>query len=261
MPRPTSRDWLFAVSLTAFLSESKIRTLREIPVSSGHDLNSLSRFRKQSGRLVLEEHGHCEVPAGCGGVVLRWRNPNTAVPLILHLYTPVPAKCFLDGAEVQTSQVDLAPGRHAIGFAIQNLSWSQGLIMFAAVHRNARTETSPSSSGHALEFSQCILTKEDGTWKYTVQEPPDDWKESNFDDRNWSTMSRLPAPQLSPGAPGDFQSRECLRQGADFLGIGRYQERAKWWERLLGIQKAAPTINRIWIRKVFDIRLSHQRDV
>ena len=37
-------------------------------------LNSLSRFRKQPGRLVLEEHGHCEVPAG-GGVVLRRRNP------------------------------------------------------------------------------------------------------------------------------------------------------------------------------------------
>jgi hypothetical protein len=43
-------------------------------------LNSLDRFRKHPGQLVLEEHGHCEVPAGCGGVVLRWRNPNPSPP-------------------------------------------------------------------------------------------------------------------------------------------------------------------------------------
>ena len=27
-------------------------------------LNSLDRFRKQPGKLILEEHGSCEVPAG-----------------------------------------------------------------------------------------------------------------------------------------------------------------------------------------------------
>jgi hypothetical protein len=34
-------------------------------------LNSLSRYTKRSPEYVLEEHSHCEVPAGCGGVVLR----------------------------------------------------------------------------------------------------------------------------------------------------------------------------------------------
>ena len=37
-------------------------------------INTLSRYRGRPPRLVLEEHNHCEVPAGCGGVVLRWRN-------------------------------------------------------------------------------------------------------------------------------------------------------------------------------------------
>jgi sulfatase modifying factor 1 len=28
---------------------------------------------------VLEAHSHCEVPAGCGGVVLQWRNPSAGL--------------------------------------------------------------------------------------------------------------------------------------------------------------------------------------
>jgi hypothetical protein len=35
-------------------------------------LNSIDRYRKRSNRLILEEHRSCELPAGCGGVVLRW---------------------------------------------------------------------------------------------------------------------------------------------------------------------------------------------
>jgi hypothetical protein len=45
-------------------------------MSGEQRLNSLDRFRKQPGRLVLEEHSHCQVPAGCGGGVLRRRNPQ-----------------------------------------------------------------------------------------------------------------------------------------------------------------------------------------
>ena len=42
-------------------------------------LNSLDQFRKQSSRLVLEEHSHCEVPAGYLGMqaeffVIEFRN-------------------------------------------------------------------------------------------------------------------------------------------------------------------------------------------
>ena len=73
-------------------------------------LNSIDRFRKRPERIVLEEHGHCEIPAGCGGVVLRWRNPQTAVPVTIHLYTPAKIACFIDGAPLQTGRIDLAPG-------------------------------------------------------------------------------------------------------------------------------------------------------
>jgi hypothetical protein len=46
-------------------------------------LNGLSRYTKQSPRLVLEEYSHCEVPAGYGGVVLRWRNPDQPLPMLV----------------------------------------------------------------------------------------------------------------------------------------------------------------------------------
>ncbi len=49
-------------------------------------LNSIDRYVKRSPHFVLEEHGHCEVPAGCGGVVLRWLNPATTVPVRLELW-------------------------------------------------------------------------------------------------------------------------------------------------------------------------------
>src|SRR5215212_3654195 len=95
------------------------------------ELNSLSRFRKQPGKLVLEEHSHCEVPAGCGGVVLRWRNPQATIPLTLYLYTPRPSASFLDGAELNVARVTIAPGDHVIAVVLEAIDLSGGLLMFA----------------------------------------------------------------------------------------------------------------------------------
>src|SRR3954471_21444558 len=101
-------------------------------------LNSLERFRKQSDRLVLEAHGHCEVPAGCGGVVLRWRNPTAALPLLVHLYSPGKSELFLDGAAVVHTGNDVAPGEHVFAFVLEDADLSAGLFMFVAVHDQER---------------------------------------------------------------------------------------------------------------------------
>ncbi len=45
-------------------------------------LNTIGRFVKRSPCLALEQHNHCEVPAGCGGVVLRWFNPSRGIPIL-----------------------------------------------------------------------------------------------------------------------------------------------------------------------------------
>lgn len=64
-------------------------------------LNSIDRFRKRPQRFVLEEHGHCEIPAGCGGVVLRWRNPQAAVPDAQRAFQAQALKTAMDIAQAR----------------------------------------------------------------------------------------------------------------------------------------------------------------
>jgi len=65
-------------------------------------LNSLSRYQKNSPQFILEAHGHCEVPAGCGGVVLRWWNPSQGVPVQMWVYTPGECAFYLDGKPAES---------------------------------------------------------------------------------------------------------------------------------------------------------------
>src|SRR5712691_2450458 len=142
---------------------------------SSADLNSLERFRKQPGRLVLEEHGHCEVPAGCGGVVLRWRNPFAALPVTIHLYTPVKAACFLDGAELPSGRPDLTPGPHVATIHLENVDLTAGLLMFAASHDPATYQKVLPAGVHERPVS--VITAEDGTWKFSLDVPAtEEWK-------------------------------------------------------------------------------------
>ncbi len=226
-------------------------------MSGDQELNSLSRFRKRAGRLVLEEHGHCEAPAGCGGVVLRWRNPLSAVPLTLHLYTPVSAACFLDGVEVRDGQADLAPGRHVAAFILENVDQSAGLIMFTAIHRPGQKEFNLPVT--TVESALEVVTADDGSWKCSVADPAtDDWKMPAFDDRAWCVLTATPAPQLDPHTPAAWQSRKCVQYGAAFLGLPaptRETQAASWWRRFGAAKAPPPRIGRVWIRKAFEIPL------
>src|SRR6185369_4705197 len=97
-------------------------------------LNSLGRYGKGSSRLLLEEHGHCEVPAGCGGVVLRWRNPAAALPVVIHLDSPSELTWLLDGTAPPAARLDLTPGKHVVAFTLKNADLAGPLLMFAATH-------------------------------------------------------------------------------------------------------------------------------
>src|SRR5712664_4668459 len=79
-------------------------------------LNSISRYSKNSQLFVLEEHGHCEVPAGWGGVVLRWTNPNRALPAELWIATVGKATFYLDGKSPSSGRPMIEYGRHVLGF-------------------------------------------------------------------------------------------------------------------------------------------------
>src|SRR5574339_211352 len=62
-------------------------------------LNTLHRFRKHSPRLLLQEYSHCEVPAGCGGVVLRWIDREGGLPVVVRVAALGPVRAWLDGTE------------------------------------------------------------------------------------------------------------------------------------------------------------------
>lgn len=84
-------------------------------------INTLHALSKYSPGLVLEEHGHCEVPAGCGGVVLRWRDPAAGTPAVLSVACQGRIRAWLDDVEVHTGYLTLRPGRHVLVLELHEL--------------------------------------------------------------------------------------------------------------------------------------------
>lgn len=184
------------------------------------ELNSLDRFRKQSPRLVLEQHSHCEVPAGCGGVVLRWRNPFAALPLLVHLYSPGKAELFADGRAVENTGLDLEPGPHVFAFSVEGVDRAGGLFMFAAVHNPQRAHKQMPPG--VTEAAWKLISAPDGTFRATADDLAEssDWRGLDYDDSAWTPLTRsLPSPQLSWGQPGSRQAHWCNEHKATFLAL------------------------------------------
>jgi hypothetical protein len=212
-------------------------------------LNSLDRFRKQSERLILEQHSHCEVPAGCGGVVLRWRNPMALRSVVIWVYTAGPAACFLDGAGVETGHIDLAPGPHVLAVALDKVDLSAALLM-AAVIPAADDVWKPSTTGPS-EPPWKLVTGAGGSWKFTLQPPGEGWNTSPFDDSTWTALVKVPTPSLNPTDQGGYACRTCAEHGAKCLGLPDTLRRPLAG----GVQSAAANLSprNVWIRKVFEL--------
>jgi hypothetical protein len=215
-------------------------------------LNSLGRFRKQPVRLVLEQHGHCEVPAGCGGVVLRWRNPHTLLTVTLYLYTPKEAECRLDGAALQTGHIDLAPGRHVLTVALADVDLAGPLLMFAAAHNPKDFQQVRPAAVSERPFK--AVSKADRSWKFTLSPPPEGWPALDFDDRDWPALGAAATPKLTWQDYNSWQCSQCIRLGAACLGVlAPAGKKARGgWQRLLGVA-GPPARGDIWVRKAFDI--------
>jgi hypothetical protein len=217
-------------------------------------LNSVDRFRKKSERLVLEEHGHCEVPAGCGGVVLRWRNPCVLQSAVLWVYTPAEADILLDGQAPARGRVDLTIGRHAVALAMENVDLAAGLLLFAAVHEGTGSGV---SAEVGKERPVRVLSDDDGTWKYALERPADDWAAPGFGDAAWPALVRHPTPTFSQPGRGRYACERCAGFGAVCLGLPLPgdRERPGWWQRLLGRPAPAqePVLGNVWVRKVFEV--------
>lgn len=157
-------------------------------------LNSLARYAKHSPDMVLEERGHCEIPAGCGGVVLRWWNPKQGVPVTIWVHSQCGLEMWLDGRPISYGVPLVTFGPHVMTFAITHMRPGQVALMVAAF-RDASDR-----SGAALPETDprrvVARSLPDGSWRYSRVAPVGDaWTRTDFDDSGWDALepARMPA--------------------------------------------------------------------
>ena len=194
------------------------------------NLNSLSRFSKKSHRLVLEAQSHCEVPAGCGGVVLRWRNPKQGVPLTFRVYAGGPYEFCVDGQLLSSARPIISFGEHVVSMVISEIKPGAVVMLFAAKYEEfgAGKDYQAKTAAGVLHF----LSAPDGSWKYSCAEQQGTaWQQPGFDDSGWSAMTVREWPPASPekATPNSYRAEELLRMGA--LGLGVPGGPSKVWIR------------------------------
>jgi len=200
-------------------------------------LNSLARYAKSSPLYVLEEHGHCEVPAGCGGVVLRWRNPQAGVPLYVWLYRDGDGTMLLDGEPLSSSRPLVSFGEHVLAFGLTVADPRYTALMFAAFYPPPADAHVDVQSSAEQDVAVSVLSAADGTWRYTEEPDGREWMLPGFDDSGWPAMvareERRPPPDPKRDI-GKYSFERLLRLGA--AGIG-----------------AADNAGTIWVRRAFEV--------
>lgn len=151
-------------------------------------INSAERFQKaEKSRLLLEEHSHCEVPAGCGGVVLRWVDPAAGLPIVLGVRAPTPLEVYLDGERVDSARITVSFGEHllALGFSAAEVEAEEPvppLLLCGAQHDER--------GGDERRPVAALLSRADGSWRVTRSAPAGDgWRRDlAFDDGDWEPL-------------------------------------------------------------------------
>ena len=198
-------------------------------------MNSLSRFSKTSSRYILEAHSHCEVPAGCGGVVLRWRDPKNGVPLTFRVYAGGSYQFYLDGHSLSSGRPIIPFGDHVISLVVGDFDPTRVVLLFAAKYEEKGAELGHTERTAASRLH--FLSAPDGSWKYSWVEPRDgSWQQPGFEDSAWATMparewASEPTQQQSMQS---YRAQELIRMGAQGLGVDR-------------------SLARVWIRRSFTV--------
>lgn len=126
------------------------------------DINTVDRFTKRADSLILEHHSHCEVPAGCGGVVLRWRDPTEGVPLVIEWFCPHSVELAIDGKPSAGGYLVTPLGPHDLELSIQVRKAAPCLLALSM------RSGGPTLGDDAIDE---LSTHADGTWTWV---PADD---------------------------------------------------------------------------------------
>jgi hypothetical protein len=213
-------------------------------------LNSLTRFSKKSPRLVLEEYSSCEVPAGCGGVVLRWRSPSEAIPMTLRLYC---GNCkrelvALDGVNTGSkSKIPVGFGRHTFALALRDVQPEFACVLLSATLDSEYVRVLRPTGDTDL------VSAPDGSWRYSLDIPGDDsWQQVDFDDSAWKSMVEKPFGPLptSYGSSISTWTRDMTEQGARGLGVAT---EISLMGRITALFGSTPPLLTVYVRKTFRI--------
>ncbi|MFX1254029.1 MAG: hypothetical protein ACFFCZ_20620 [Promethearchaeota archaeon] len=195
-------------------------------------LNELSRYTKSSPRLVLKEYSHCEVPAGCGGVVLRWMKPPNTVSFEIWLHTTGEYEFFIDGKNPQSACPLLEKGKHVLALQTSISQSNYGLLMFAGSY----TEEIGTGIFYQGDRRTYVLSLPDTSWKYSlIGQTDQSWLDSGFNDASWKAMIAKKLPLLDEHDSKQYKIRRLEEFGAKSLGIE---------ETITGT---------VWVRKIFKI--------
>lgn len=168
-------------------------------------VNALSRFSKKS-RLVLEAHSHCEVPAGCGGVVLQWSSPDDGAPIAVRVLSPFSlSELYLDGARVTGSRVRRPAGPRTVAMML-----SEGREKVAAPWVMVQLTRHVEPGANERIAAACSGTAE---WRFSAEAPPSDWASAGFNDAAWRPLgaTRVELSTLNAWQRPGFQ--ELLDEG------------------------------------------------
>lgn len=153
-------------------------------------INSIDRFTKRSSRLLLQEYSHCEVPAGCGGLVLRWVAPERGLPVRVKVASLGKCETWVDGEPLGWSRLDLAMGRHVVAVHVPGAPRPEN-EKESGLQRLWRDSKWRFAS---QPFSVGVLSEHAGKPRdlvgqasvhFTRKTPLEGWNAPGFDDHGW----------------------------------------------------------------------------
>jgi hypothetical protein len=200
-------------------------------------VNDLERYTKSSDRLVLEDYSSCEVPAGCGGGILRWIDPLEALPLTLRLWSNGETDAFFDGAPTRSSRVEARPGPHLLALHVRPKIDGPAQLALALRYSDATDPkgTFEPARSRSIGHEIAILSGRDVVMVATAAAPAgDEWKQIAFDHAGWAALT--PEAAGKTGEREDWHLKFVKEAGAQVVALRR-------------------TRGPIWVRCLFDVAL------
>lgn len=157
------------------------------------ELNTIDRYQKRSDRLVLESYSSCDVPLGCGGSLLRWVDPEQALPLVLRTdFGDRKATVFLDGEEINRPRVMVTPSKHVLSIEFASLGAPLSFRLSLGYDRElVQTQTRFKLPTHA------VSTEIAERWFATTSAPRGAWKTDAEEFPGFVSLRAMPAPSRS----------------------------------------------------------------